>query len=132
MIRRCTNPDSTGYARYGGRGITVCDRWRESFANFLADMGPKPTPRHTIDRINNDGNYEPGNCRWATGKEQCRNTRRNRYIEHDGRRMTQVEWCEETGMIKATLCCRLKSGWSVAAALTTPVNHPVPRDGRSA
>ena len=70
MIARCFNPKHKGYERWGGRGITVCPRWLESFDNFLADMGPKPTAKHTIHRVNNDGNYEPINCRWATPAEQ--------------------------------------------------------------
>lgn len=77
MIQRCCNPNTKRYHYYGGRGITVCERWRNSFENFYADMGPKPTPKHSIDRINNDGNYEPGNCRWATQSEQNFNTRRS-------------------------------------------------------
>ena len=70
MKQRCTNPDDKAFFRYGGRGITVCDRWMEDFQNFLDDMGPKPTPVHTIDRLRYDGNYEPNNCRWATKSEQ--------------------------------------------------------------
>lgn len=77
MIQRCRNPLGKNYHHYGGRGITVCERWLSSFENFYADMGPKPTPKHSIDRINNDGNYEPGNCRWATQSEQNFNKRRS-------------------------------------------------------
>ena len=75
MLSRCYRPNSNGFHNYGGRGITVCDRWRESFANFLADMGERPEGK-TLDRINVDGNYEPGNCRWATATEQMANRRR--------------------------------------------------------
>lgn len=78
MIQRCRNPLGKKYHHYGGRGITVCERWLNSFDDFYADMGPKPTPKHSIDRIDNDGNYEPGNCRWATQSEQNFNTRRSR------------------------------------------------------
>src|SRR5262245_9255007 len=76
MKNRCSNPKSSAWSNYGGRGIAVCQRWAESFNNFLADMGPKPSPKHSIDRYpNNDGNYEPGNCRWATQAEQRANQR---------------------------------------------------------
>lgn len=75
MIRRCHDPEHPSYFDYGARGITVCDRWRESFVRFVVDMGPKPTPTHSLDRINNDGDYEPGNVRWATRAEQRANQR---------------------------------------------------------
>jgi hypothetical protein len=78
MRQRCYNENHDNYRYYGGRGITVCERWQSSFENFFADMGPRPSPAHSIDRINNDGNYEPGNCRWATRSEQMKNTHRSK------------------------------------------------------
>lgn len=75
MKARCLNPSHSAFANYGGRGITVCDAWRESFVRFLQDMGPRPSAEHSLDRIDNDGNYQPGNCRWATRGQQNANTR---------------------------------------------------------
>lgn len=92
MKGRCYNPKNKKYSRYGGRGITVCNRWIKSFENFIADMGMKPTPNLSIDRINNDGNYEPSNCRWATKKEQSNNRSTNRWLEYKGERKVISEW----------------------------------------
>lgn len=91
MINRCNNPKATGYERYGGRGIKVCDRWLE-LENFLADMGEPPSPQHSLDRINNDGNYEPENCQWKTIKEQNRNKKSNHLITIDGETKLLIEW----------------------------------------
>ena len=103
MIQRCYNPRRTRYPMYGGRGITVCQRWRESFEAFLKDMGTSPSPRHSIDRIDNNGNYEPGNLRWATAKEQSRNQRRNRVLTYQGETLCIAEWAERLGVAYATL-----------------------------
>lgn len=122
MIARCENPNHKGYKRYGAKGITVCGRWRESFTAWLADMGPPPSPRHTIERKDNRGNYEPGNCVWATNKENCNNTSRNRVIEHDGLQLTLSQWSERTGIEHHTIAYRIdRYGWSVHEALTIPV-----------
>ncbi len=120
MRQRCANPNNKNYSDYGGRGIKVCDRWN-SFDAFLADMGEPPTPDHTLDRINTNGDYEPGNCRWSTMKEQCNNRRSNRVIVYLGESKTMTEWAEKFGMRDNVLLKRLKSGWSIAKALTTPV-----------
>lgn len=94
MIQRCTNPRSRGWRNYGGRGILVCDRWRNSFEAFLADVGPRPTPDHSLDRINNSRGYEPGNCRWATRQQQGRNRRTNVLLTHEGHTLSAKEWAE--------------------------------------
>lgn len=123
IIQRCTNPNNIGYRNYGGRGIAICDRWRKSFQNFFADMGPKPTSRHSIDRIDNNGSYEPGNCRWITRREQTRNTRANRVLEYQGRNLCLSALAQEAGMSAATLWRRLKLGWDIDKAMTTPVGQ---------
>lgn len=107
MIQRCTNPKNRGFKNYGGRGITVCDRWLESFENFLSDMGEKPKGK-SLDRKNNNGNYEPGNCRWATPKEQGNNTRRNVYFEYQGQRKTLSQWARFFKIDSEILRRRLK------------------------
>ncbi len=121
MRGRCNDPNDPYYARYGGRGITICDRWR-IFTNFLADMGPRPAG-HTIDRIDNDGDYCPENCRWATATDQQRNTRQNRRITYNGRTQCLTAWAEEYGIKPHTLTARLKRGWIVHQALTIPVGR---------
>jgi len=121
MISRCENPNYIDYNLYGGRGIKICKRWRDSFEAFLQDMGCKPSPKHSIDRIDTNGNYEPGNCRWSNLKEQGRNKRNNVIFTHDGYTATQSEWSERTGISVATIRQRLLAGWSIADALTKPV-----------
>lgn len=121
MLQRCYNKNRPEYHRYGGRGITVCKRWRESVVNFIADMGKRPTENHSLDRINNDGNYEPGNCRWATMLQQCNNTHRTRRFALNGREYTLREWAAQTGMNPKLIDARIRMGWSVNRAFTTPV-----------
>jgi hypothetical protein len=122
MISRCELPNHKAFPAYGARGIRVCDRWRRDFTAFLEDMGPKPSRQHSIDRIDNSGHYEPDNCRWATQKEQCRNTRRNRRVTHNGETLTLAEWEERTGIPQSRIWNRmLEMGWTPEEALTTPV-----------
>jgi hypothetical protein len=119
MRSRCSNPNLGAVSgNYIGRGISVCERWSSSFVNFLADMGPRPSPRHTLDRIDNDGNYEPGNCRWATADVQRRNSRLAVYLEHDGRRLCITDWAAALGVSPNRIRSRLKRGKSVAEALS--------------
>src|SRR5262245_14872347 len=123
-LNRCPNPRARDRKYYGGRGIRVCDRWRRSFAAFLADMGPRPSPRHTLERIDNSGHYEPGNCRWATRKEQGNNTRHNRFITHEGITRTLSQWAEATGLSESCIRIRLdRLGWSVKEALGPRKKH---------
>lgn len=117
MINRCTNKNGEDYHNYGGRGITVCDRWMNSFENFLADMGEKPSKKMSIDRINNDGPYSPDNCRWATNKEQSLNKRTNALLTIKGVTKTQTEWAYYTGINQSKISRRTRSGMSDAQAL---------------
>lgn len=119
MKRRCTAPNHHLYARYHGRGITICDRWLTSFENFLADMGVRPTGR-TIDRIDNSKGYYPENCRWATPKEQVNNTDHPHLITFDGKTMHVSDWAKHLGIPRAALAMRLCNGWSIDRALMTP------------
>ncbi|MEU2098663.1 hypothetical protein ABZ741_21460 [Streptomyces globisporus] len=124
MISRTTNPNNASYPSYGGRGITVCDRWR-AFPAFYTDMEPTYRDGLSIDRIDNNGGYEPSNCRWATPREQARNKRTNRYIEWRGEARVLADWVDRTGISESTIRRRLERGWSVERALTAP-----PRYGR--
>jgi hypothetical protein len=122
MIARCHNPSNPRYKDYGGRGIIVCPQWRRSFASFLEDMGDRPSKDHQLDRINNDGNYEPGNTRWLKRELQARNTRGNTRITLNGETRVLVQWLEILGLSLATYQSRVKRGMSQDAALSTPVN----------
>lgn len=124
MIQRTTNPNHDHYEYYGGRGISVCRRWSESFEAFAADMGPTFSPQLEIDRIDPDGNYEPGNCRWATRSQQVRNTRRTKHLTFRGRTMALADWSALLGIKPSTLSKRVTQlGWSTERALTTSVSH---------
>lgn len=120
MIQRCHNPKNPAYRHYGGRGIRVCRRWRRDFRVFLADMKLKPTDQHSIDRINNEGNYEPENCRWATWSEQRRNTRNSRRLTYRDETLSLSDWADRLGTTSALLASRLNRGWTVVEAFETP------------
>jgi hypothetical protein len=122
MRIRCNNPNNPGYRYYGDRGIRVCERWND-FENFLEDMGIPPNSDYSIDRIDNDGNYEPGNCRWANKFQQANNRRINRKIEFRGECLTIAQWARKIGVLDSTLRLRLSNGWSIEKTLTTPVEH---------
>lgn len=127
IINRCYNKNEKAYPNYGGRGIEMCNEWRQSFMAFYEHIGERPSQDYTVDRIDNDGNYEPGNVRWATRKTQSRNTRRNRMIDVNGVMKSLVEWCEHYGVKPSMVCDRLSAGWCVKDALTKP---PDPLAGR--
>jgi hypothetical protein len=127
MIHRCStkNVNDVDWKDYAGRGIQVCARWR-SYLAFKEDMGPSFQVGLSIDRIDNDGNYEPTNCRWATAKQQARNKRTSRFIEFGGQRKTSSEWAEVLGVRRGLIEDRLKLGWSVDRALTEPARPWAP------
>jgi hypothetical protein len=125
MIRRCENPRSTSYPYYGARGITVCEEWRHSFVRFLADMGERPSDKHSLERIDNDQGYSPENCRWTTHRSQCWNRRSSRLITCDGETRCLAEWAEITGIHPNTIERRISvTGWSPERAIHTPVKAP--------
>lgn len=122
MKSRCYRTTDPDYPSYGGRGITVCLRWTDSFQAFIDDMGPRPSSKLSIDRYpNNNGNYEPGNCRWATATQQARNKRNSHFLTHDGQTLTIAEWAVLKGHKSGSIISgRLRKGWSVASAIDTP------------
>lgn len=112
MISRCTNPNDPSFPEYGGRGIVVCDRWRNRFMNFIEDMGRRPDDSLTLDRHpNNDGNYEPGNVRWATRRQQSQNTRRNHFIDIGDGRSAMAEIARSNSIHPKTFAARIRNGW---------------------
>jgi hypothetical protein len=123
LLARCANPNNKYWPRYGGRGIEC--RFT-SFEQFLAVIGCRPTPRHSVDRIDNNGHYEPGNVHWELPKPQARNKSTNHLITHDGRTQCVAAWAEDLGLNRQAIYDRLRLGWSVERALTTPVSGRLP------
>lgn len=119
--RRCLMPNEPAYRHYGGRGIKMDERWQKDFGAFLADVGCRPSPKHTIERLNVNGNYERGNVAWVTMKAQSRNKRNNRHITIDGRTLILVEWCEMYGIDPKNVVARERIGWDIKRAIMTPV-----------
>ncbi len=121
ILARCYRAGAAGFHNYGGRGIRVCVRWRHSFEAFFARMGEAPTARHTIDRKDGNGDYEPSNCEWSTRKEQAQHRQNSQFITHDGLTLNVTQWAEKTGMNPSTLLHRLRAGWPHARVVTEPV-----------
>jgi hypothetical protein len=123
MKARCYNPKSTQYAHYGGRGITVCERWKNSFQAFYEDMGPRPSGQYTVERRDVNAGYTPENCYWATWAEQNINKRTIAKVSIDGKARTVTQWAEHFGISRTTIERRLKRGWSIEKAITTPATR---------
>lgn len=126
--KRCSGPS---YRNYHGRGLTVCDRWRDSFENFLADMGPRPDGC-SLDRIDNERGYEPGNCRWADRETQANNRRTNRLLTLDGRTQTITDWARELGLTYSGLRNRIRYGWTMERVLSQAKQKHRPREAPAA
>lgn len=123
MRERCNNPKHGKYYLYGGRGITVCERWQTSFRDFMLDMGRKSDPKFTIERKDVNGNYEPKNCKWISRAEQGRNMRHSVFVTYKGRKMLLMDLTAELGLSRNIVYQRLKMGWPLDLALFAPVNH---------
>lgn len=131
MKQRCDNPKNQAYIHYGARGVKVCKRWIDDFEAFLADMGPRPSKKHSIERNNRDGDYEPANCRWATHTEQMRNTSRNRILVCRNQARPLSEWAALAGLHPDRLRARIyRHGWDVERAISTPI-LPIGRPRRA-
>jgi hypothetical protein len=122
MKKRCYQVKNNRYKTYGDRGIVVCERWKHSFENFYADMG-EAMPGMSIERIDNNGNYEPSNCKWIPRKDQGKNTSRIRWIEFEGKTISMADWGKITGIKENTISARLKQGWDIKKTLTTPTRN---------
>lgn len=123
MKNRCGNPKVKSYADYGGRGIKVHPLWKGDFAAFFADVGMPPSKSHSLGRIDNDGDYEPGNVKWQTAAVQMRNTRRTRFLEFQGETKPLTDWAHAVGIKPILLTTRLRAGWSIERALTEPIHE---------
>lgn len=123
MHLRCEDQSSPDWKNYGGRGITVCERWAD-VTMFIADMGRRPSPTHMLDRIDNDRGYSPENCRWATRSEQMRNRRNSHFLTYNGETLTIAAWTERLGFPSAVISKRIKRGWPIDKALTLPLGSP--------
>ena len=116
-MNRCYNKNVDAYPHYGGRGIVVCDRWRQSFENFLADMGARPASSHSIERMDTNGHYTPDNCCWATIREQANNRRNNKVVTVDGQNYTVAQLSEKYNIHRGKIDRRLKAGLAIDEAL---------------
>lgn len=131
MLNRCHNPADPGYPRYGGRGIIVCDEWRNDFSAFYRYVGDRPSDAHSIDRIDNDKGYEPGNVKWSTKQEQQRNFRKNTLVTFNGKTMCISAWADHVGINRKTLSERLRKGWTIAEAMRRELfKHAKEKDKR--
>lgn len=122
MRRRCSNPKDNSFARYGGVGIKVCPLWMSSFRAFYADMGPRPSCKHSIERLNGKGNYEPSNCVWATADIQARNRKSTVWVAISGRTLCLKDWCAEYGISAQSVRNRIARGFPIEEAITTPTS----------
>jgi hypothetical protein len=128
MNQRCHNPKHPAFALYGGRGITVHEPWRTNFNAFFSHIGPKPFPHLSLDRIDNSLGYAPGNVRWATYQQQGRNRRSNRIVTFNGEQILLCELCDRTGLSEPTIAGRLRLGWTIESAVSTPTHKRGPKN----